>query len=143
MKNVKAALGLFLFLVVTAPQVMAQCEADKQAEACIPKLPDGFTYLKSYKVDGDGGAKQKVEYSYVFTKGAIYMINICSPGSAPDGVVVTLYDSNRNKVATSSFNGQLLTGLNYPCNTTGIYYITFTFEGSKNFCAGSVLGFKR
>ncbi|MDN4166941.1 hypothetical protein QWY31_15625 [Cytophagales bacterium LB-30] len=143
MKKVIAALSLFILLGVASPQVFAQCDTEKYTEACIPKLPEGFTYLKSYKVDGDGGAKQKVEYSYVFTKGAQYMINVCTEGNGADGIVVTLYDSNRNKVASSLFNGQFLTALTYPCNTTGIYYITYTFEGSKANCGGSVLGFKR
>lgn len=121
----------------------AQCNADTFTDACIPKLAAGFNFLKSYKIDGAGGSKDKVEYSYVFTKGTQYMINICSQGESTDGIVVTLYDSKRQKVGTSLYNGQYLSAIAYPCNTTGIYYITYTFENSSGHCGGSALGFKR
>ena len=121
----------------------AQCNSDAYTNQCIPKLADGFNFLKSYKIDGGGCSKEKVEYSYVFTKGTQYMINICSEGDNTDGIVVTLYDSKRQKVAASVYNEQYLTAVQYPCNNTGIYYITFTFENSSACCGGSALGFKR
>ncbi len=121
----------------------AQCNADALSNQCIPKLASGFNFLKSYKIDGEGGSKDKVEYSYVFTKGTQYMINICAPNQPTDGIVVTLYDSNRNKVATSKVNGQYISAIAYPCNATGIYYIQYTFDGSSTYCGGSALGFKR
>jgi hypothetical protein len=121
----------------------AQCNADALTSTCIPKLSSGFNFLKSYKIDGAGGGKSKVEYSYVFTKGTQYMINICAEGETTDGIVVTLYDSKRQKVGTSVYNGQYLSAIAYPCNTTGIYYITYTFENSSAYCGGSALGFKR
>jgi hypothetical protein len=119
-----------------------QCNSDGFATACIPKLASGFNFLKSYKVDGDGG-KDKVEYSYVFTKGTQYMINLCANGAATDGIVVTIFDSSRNKVASSKINGQFITAIAYPCNATGIYYIQYTFDGTGGKCGGSALGFKR
>ncbi len=121
----------------------AQCSADALSNQCIPKLAAGFNFLKSYKIDGEGGSKDKVEYSYVFTKGTQYMINICAPNQPTDGIVVTLYDSNRNKVATSKVNGQFISAIAYMCNATGIYYIQYTFDGSTTYCGGSALGFKR
>ncbi|UII23090.1 hypothetical protein [Fulvivirga ligni] len=120
-----------------------QCNPEQYTDACIPKLASGFNFLKSYKIDGQGGAKTKVEYSYVFTKGTQYMINVCATGSSTDGIVVSLYDSNRNQVATSKVNGQYISAIAYPCNTTGIYYIQYTFDNSTQFCGGSALGFKR
>ena len=120
----------------------AQCDPEKFTSECIPKLADGFNFLKSYKINGNNGAKDKVEYSYVFTKGTQYLINLCSTGDNPDGIVVTLYDSQRNKVASSKYNGQYISAIAYPCNTTGIYYIQYTFE-KENHCGGSALGFKR
>jgi hypothetical protein len=53
-----------------------------------------------------------------------------------------LFDSNRNKVASSKINGQLVSAIAYPCNATGIYYIQYTFDGGGK-CGGSALGFKR
>jgi hypothetical protein len=127
--------------VFSTLDVIAQCNAESLSTACIPKLATGFNFLKSYKIEK--GGKDFVEYSYVFTKGTQYMINICAGGPSTDGIVVSLFDSNRNKVASSKYNGQFLQAMTYPCNTTGIYYIQYTFDGSTSYCGGSALGFKR
>lgn len=121
----------------------AQCGADAKANECISTLQDGFTFLKTFKIDGQGGAKTKVEYSYVFSKDTQYFLNICNDGKDTDGIVVTMYDSKRQMVSTNFNNGKFYPGMIYPCNATGIYYITFTFKDSQNHCGGSVLGFKR
>jgi hypothetical protein len=131
-------LSVFVFSTL---DVIAQCNAETLSSSCIPKLGTGFNFLKSYKIEK--GGKEFVEYSYVFTKGTQYMINICAGGTNTDGIVVSLFDSNRNKVASSKYNGQFLTAMTYPCNTTGIYYIQYTFDGSTSYCGGSALGFKR
>ncbi|GAA5026769.1 hypothetical protein GCM10011506_12750 [Marivirga lumbricoides] len=142
MKKLIFALGIIL-VTSTLNQAVAQCNTEKYIEACIPKLQEGFTFLKSYNIDGEGGAKNKVEYSYVFTKGATYQILICNDGQSTDGIVLTLYDSNRKAVASTKYQGSTLSAIAFPCQVTGIYYITYTFEGSSNYCGGSVLGFKR
>ena len=144
MRQVINFLGIsILALVFSASFANAQCSADAQANACISKLQDGFTFLKTFKVDGQGGAKAKVEYSYVFSKDTQYFLNICNDGANTDGIVVTMYDSKRQMVSTNFNNGKFYPGMVYPCNATGIYYITFTFQDSQNHCGGSVLGFKR
>src|SRR6478609_5979541 len=136
----------FIFIAIcifalSTLEVFAQCNSEALSNQCIPKLAAGFNFLKSYKIEK--GAKEYVEYSYVFTKGTQYMINICAAAQPTDGIVVSLYDSNRNKVATSKVNGQFISAIAYPCNTTGIYYIQYTFDGSASYCGGSALGFKR
>jgi hypothetical protein len=137
----KSIFIVLTILVISALEVIGQCNAETLSSQCIPKLATGFNFLKSYKVEK--GPKDYVEYSYVFTKGTQYMINICAPGQATDGIVVSLFDSNRNKVASSKINGQFIQAIAYPCNTTGIYYIQYTFDGSTSYCGGSALGFKR
>jgi hypothetical protein len=136
---------LFLFILSVAANsndlVDQACDSDNLANACIPKLSSGFNFLKSYKVNG--ATKDKVEYSYVFTKGTQYMINLCPNGTSADGVIVSLFDNERNKVATSKINGQFVSAIAYPCNATGIYYIQYTFDEPSSHCAGSALGFKR
>src|SRR5690606_24284336 len=131
---------LSIFILSTL-DVIGQCNSEAYSNQCIPKLASGFNFLKSYKIEKS--SKDFVEYSYVFTKGTQYMINICAEGSETDGIVVSLYDSNRNKVATSKINGQFISAIAYPCNTTGIYYMQYTFHGSTKYCGGSALGFKR
>jgi hypothetical protein len=140
MKNLKFI--VVTIFVLSCFESSAQCNADALSSECIPKLQTGFNFLKSYKIEK--GGKDYVEYSYVFTKGTQYMINICTgTAQGTDGIVVSLYDSNRNKVASSKINGQFISAIAYPCNTTGIYYIQYTFDGSAKYCGGSALGFKR
>jgi hypothetical protein len=137
----KFAFFILSFLILNTLDVIAQCNAEALSTQCIPKLATGFNFLKSYKIEKS--SKEFVEYSYVFTKGTQYMINICATGQNTDGIVVSLFDSNRNKVATSKVNGQFISAIAYPCNTTGIYYIQYSFDGSTTNCGGSALGFKR
>jgi len=137
----KFAFFILSIFILNTLEVVAQCNAESFSNQCIPKLATGFNFLKSYKVEKS--SKEFVEYSYVFTKGTQYMINICSTGENTDGIVVSLFDSNRNKVATSKVNGQFISAIAYPCNTTGIYYIQYSFDGSTTNCGSSALGFKR
>lgn len=137
-KFIFCVLSLFILSIL---EVVGQCNAETYSNQCIPKLSEGFNFLKSYKIEK--GAKDFVEYSYVFTKGTQYMINICADGQSTDGIIVSLFDSNRNKVATSKVSGQFISAIAYPCNTTGIYYIQYTFDGSTGNCGGSALGFRR
>ncbi|MGF1635455.1 MAG: hypothetical protein ACFCUU_00170 [Cyclobacteriaceae bacterium] len=143
MKKLIFYTSLLVLVLVGSSQANAQCDGDGLAQACVSKMQDGFTYLKSFKVDGLGGSKTKVEYSYVFSKDTQYFLNLCSSSDGTDGIVVTMYDSNRQMVSTNFMNGKFYPGIVYPCNATGIYYITFTFQDSKTHCGGSVLGFKR
>lgn len=136
-------LSTTLFGWLASVEAVAQCSPSQYTEACIPQLAEGFNFVKSYEINGEGGAKDKIEYSYVFAKGTQYFLNLCATGESTDGIVVSLYDSNRKKVGTSFANGNYNKGIIYPCNATGIYYITFTFEGSTQYCGGAVLGFKR
>ena len=132
---------VFSVFVLSGFHSTAQCNAETLSTQCIPKLASGFNFLKSYKVEKAG--KEYVEYSYVFTKGTQYMINVCAPEQSTDGIVVTLYDSKRNKVASNKVDDQYIAAIAYPCNSTGIYYIQYTFDGATTACGGSALGFKR
>jgi hypothetical protein len=135
----KLLVFVFFVSVLAGLDAPAQCNAETLSSQCIPKLGSGFNFLKSYKVEK--GGKEYVEYSYVFTKGTQYMINIC--GQSADGIIVTLEDSDRNKVASSKVDNQYISAIAYPCNKTGIYYIRYTFDETSNYCGGSALGFKR
>ncbi len=139
-------IGIFLIAALQIAGIgraNAQCSSDGHVENCLGKLKDGYTFLKSFKIDGQGGSKDKVEFSYVFSKDTRYFINICSEGADTGGIVVTMYDSNRKMVGTNFLNGKFFPGIEYPCAATGIYYITFTFQAPSAYCGGSVLGFSR
>jgi hypothetical protein len=94
-------------------------------------------------LDGQGGEKKTIEYSYVFTKGTQYMINVCADGESTDGIAVNIFDSNRNQIVSSKSNGQYVSAIAFPCDATGIYYIQYAFDNSNKYCGGSALGFKR
>lgn len=106
------------------------------------KLAPGFSFLKTYKIDG-GADLVKVEYSYVFAKGTQYMITLCDQKVNSNTITLVIYDAQRNKVATNKVNGTILSAIAFPCNATGIYYIQYTFDGPSSRCGGSALGFKR
>ena len=135
----------FLIVIISfaGTQAFAQCESANRAAGCAPNPDSGYTLIKSFEVDGKGGTKSKIEYSYVFTKGTKYLVNVCAGEKTTDGVVVTVYDKYRNKVASNLVDGDALKAIAYPCSATGIYYITYTFENSKEYCGGSTIGFKR
>lgn len=139
MKKVAACAFLLMFLSASNPP---ECNTESLSTLCIEKLTSGFNFLKTYKIDPEGGARDHVEYSYVFTKGTQYMINVCPEEAAKGNIVVSLYDSQRNQVATSKIDNQVISAIAYPCNATGIYYIQYTFTGDAS-CGGSALGFKR
>lgn len=136
----KLFVAVICVFVLSGPVAQAQCNAETLSTQCIPKLASGFNFLKSYKVEKAG--REHVEYSYVFTKGTQYMINICAPEQNAEGIEVTLFDAKRNKVASNKVENQYLTAIAYPCNSTGIYYIHYTFDENAA-CGGSALGFKR
>ena len=136
---------ILFFLAATSlcERTSGQCRTDALTNACIPKLTtSGFNFLKSYKIDGEPDLT-KVEYSYVFAKGTQYMISICDENAKANTINITLYDAQRNKVASNKVGGELLSAIAYSCNATGIYYLQYTFDKSSSRCGGSVLGFKR
>lgn len=125
---------------------MAQCNTDAYSETCISDIQSkGYTFVKSYKVDGAAGSKPKIEFSYVFSKDTEYLFAINGTDGEASGIVLTIYDSNRKLITTNfdKVNNKFYKAINFPCKVTGIYYMTFTFEGSKSQCAAAVVGFKR
>lgn len=143
MKKTVISLGAFLLVIFALSTASAQCEADKYTDKCIQKLASGFTFMKSYKIDGDGGSKPKIEYSYVFSKGTNYMVTLANKDPEIKGMTLSLYDSSRKLVATShdKSNDKYYSAIGYTCAATGIYYLTFSFEDTKDYCAAAVLGF--
>lgn len=138
-----SAFSIVFIVLILSHNSFGQCNPNNYAEQCIPKLANGFNFLKSYPIDGKGGTKKMIEYSYVFTKGTQYMINVCADGGSTDGIVVNIFDSNRNQIASSKVDGEYISSIAFPCSTTGIYYIQYAFDNSNKFCGGSALGFKR
>lgn len=102
-------------------------------DKALGKLPAGFTFLKTLKVDGEGGAKKTVTHSYVFSQGSTYSVNFAN--GVDEGVKITLLDSNGEAKGSGS-------SIQYTCGRTGSYKINFEFTGS-DYCAASVVSIKR
>ncbi len=142
-------LVLALFLSYTNPgetkieKEVPACDAKAYKDRCVKSLPEGYTFLKSYTIDGKGGSRKDVEYSYIFSKNTEYLVMLANSGNDTKGLKVTLYDSNRRPLATSYNKGRYYPAMIYKCHATGIYFIRFSFENTNDYCAGSVLAFKR
>ncbi|MGB3618507.1 MAG: hypothetical protein WBA12_10320 [Catalinimonas sp.] len=134
---------MFVAAALLSGRAQAQCDVNQFVDDCNGKLASGYTFLKSYSVDGSGGSK--VEQSYVFSKDTNYLITLCGESGNADGMVVTLYDSQRKQLISShdKKNDRYLPAIGIRINSTGIYYLTFTFADGGPSCGGSVVGFKR
>ncbi len=134
---------LTLILLSIETTVIAQCDFQVQSQNCISKIQEGFIYVKSFNINGQNGDIQEIEYPYVMTKDTQYYLNICTAEEDPDGIIMTIYDATRNPVGTNYADNTYFPTLIFQCSATGIYYITYTFKNSKNYCGGSSLAFKK
>ena len=131
------------FALFTTEDASAQCNSELYANRCLKEFTNGFTFVKSFRIDGRGGTRRKIEYTLVFSKDTNYQLQIQGKDGNAQGIIATLYDSKRDRKATSYFSNKFYPDLTYKCRATGIYYLTFTFKDSKSFCGAAALAFKR
>ncbi len=131
---------LILFLTSYIPST--NCDSEKLKTKCINKLPDGFTYIKSYSLEGD--VNQEQEFSFIFSKGVNYILTSSTEIEENPKIEVQLYDKSR-KLLFSNYHKKKdkFYTVNYPCSYTGVHYIKFKNHSSKGDCGISVLAFKR
>ena len=132
-----------VFALFTTESASAQCNSELYANKCLQKFTSGFTFVKSFRIDGRGGTRKKIEYTLVFSKDTNYQLQIQGKDGNAEGIIATLYDSKRDRKATSYFSNKFYPYLTYRCRATGIYYLTFTFKDSKSYCGAAALAFKR
>lgn len=142
MKNILKSSLVILFLAFVNTS-FAQCDSELYSNMALKKLSEGFTFIKSFKVDGKGGIRKEIEYTCVFSKDTQYKVIMEGKDDGANGIVVTLFDAKREQLASSFNNNKFYAGWTYLCKATGIYYLRFTFKDSHSFCGGAVLGFKR
>lgn len=131
-------LSAFLIPIHAFPQ----CDSDAFLDKCASKL-ETFTFIKAFNTIMKKA--DKVENSYIFSKGSTYMIIICDQNVPGERMIVNLYDRN-HKLIASSCNPKTKTyypDLIYPCSATGVYYIEVSFEGTRGGCGVCILGFKK
>lgn len=128
------------FILMLSCQAYAQCNSDLFKDKGIRLLNEtsGFTYLKSYKIDGPNKS-----YSYIFSKGSEYMITLANQDRRNRGFYLKIYDSNKKEVASSLQGGEYFSAIRFSCQNTGIYHMQFSFDNSNDTCAAGILGVKR
>jgi hypothetical protein len=142
----KELLKIVLALAFMLPMVstFAQCDVKTYTGACIQKMkPMGGKFLKSYKLEGK--AQNAIEHSYTFSKGTTYVITLANDDPNNKGLKVTLLDEKK-RVITSSYNPdtkKYYSSIEIRCQKAGIYYMSYSYDGKTDYCAASVLGFKR
>ena len=147
MKNLLFIIALFFTVsFMTTNESSAQCNTELYTNKSLASLPNGYTFVKSYRIDGRGGTRKKIEYTCVFSKDTNYNIQVKSRDGATNiGIVASLYDNKRNRLLSSytPASNKVYSGWTYKCSATGIYYLTFTFKNSTHHCGAAVLGFRR
>jgi hypothetical protein len=133
---------ILIFLMFSAFSAFSQCDEEAYTAQALKTLGAGFSFIKPYKIDGKGGTRKQIEYTCIMNKDNSYMIRIASKDGATNGIVATLYDSQRIELATNLVNNKFFNGWTFKCPATGVYYITFTFKDATSYCGAAVLGFK-
>ena len=142
MKKLGLLSGTIALLIFGTIHGKAQCNSSEYSQMCITKVQEGYTFLKSFDINPDKMARDKVEYSYVFSKDTNYFLNVCSNGD-DNSIIVTIYDSDRKVASTNFVNNKFFPAIIFACKSTGIYYISYTFSKTPAECGGSVLAFRR
>jgi len=132
----KKTFSYIIFSVILSISAFGQCQTDE----CVAKINEGYTFLKSYKIEKIG---DQLEYSYVLSKETNYMLVMCNGGTGQN-TIVTMFDSNRKEIATNQDKktGKVYPAIVYQCKATGIYYLRFSFVDQPACCV-SILGFKK
>ena len=140
----KIKLIVILGMLATSFLASGQCESDEFLDACASSL-DSHTFIKAFNVKVKPKKADKVEYSYVFSKGSSYMIILCDQNKKGNRMIVKLYDRGHRLIASSydKRTKKHYPDLVYPCSATGVYYIEATMEGSSAQCGVIILGFNK
>lgn len=139
-------ISLFFVLSILSFDIFAQgfvkCDIEAYKANALSYLPKGFTLSKSYNVDSRICRKVN-EGILILHKNFDYVIRMATKGGGFYGMIVTLYNAEREELMTSVLEHKQFNGWTYRCKQTGIYYISFTFKDSQSHCGGAVLGFRK
>ena len=116
----------FFFIAFAATDAQAQCNTDLYNNLALKKLAPGYTFVKSYRIDGKKGSRKKIEYTCVFSKGTDYMIRMAGKDGGPNGLIATLYDSRRSQLATSYLNNKYYDNFFNPERQIQLYRYLYT-----------------
>lgn len=138
----------FLFALSTAffvntAQSKAQCNSELYNAKSMKNIAEGFMYQKTYEVDGRGGTRRRIEYPCILSKGTSYHFSVNSKDGGSNGIILSLYNNRKERLASNYLNNKFFSGIQYYCKATGIYYVTFTFKDSRTHCGAAVMAFRR
>lgn len=140
--------GIIFFVSLYSQGLFAQkCNLKQFRDKCVTTLhrQRGYTFLKSYPLDGQGGVKKKIKYSYILSRGTTYLLTMANRRADSKGISVTI-STKSGKTLLSSYDEnkkKFHSMVGFKPKVTGVYYFTFEFQHTRNYCAASVLGFKR
>lgn len=143
MKQLGRLIILTVCLATISHLSFAQCNVELYSKRSMKLIKGNYMFMKSFRIDGKGGARRKIEYTCVFSKGISYEIHVTSKSGNSDGIVATLYNPDRRKLASNFFESKFFQTMRYDCRATGIYYLSFTFRESDAFCGAAILSFKK
>ena len=129
-----------VFVFASSDFAISQCNPTELVDACPANIPTGFTFVKSYELNALGNTAKKIEKSYVFSKNMTYSLAMCK---GDPNVIVKIFDSSRNEVASNFYDNKTLPSFGFKCGATGIYYMAFSFDKSEKDCAAAVLAFRK
>lgn len=137
------ALLLVFGFVFSATPMQAQCNSELYTSKSMRNIARGFMYQKTYELDGRGGTKRRIEYPCILSKGTSYQFSVNSKDGEANGIILSLYNGRRERLASNYQNKRFFSGIEYHCKATGVYYVTFTFKNSQTQCGSAVMAFRR
>lgn len=88
---------------------------------CITMLPGDANFIKKFELTNNG--RDTLEYSYVFTKGRNYHLQVCGE---VENMRISIYNYSRELVFQGSLSEERVQFIKYLCGATGIYYLQFS-----------------
>lgn len=143
MKSKILTISLALGLIMLCHQhSSAQCNAIQFKNKNISKLANGFTYKHTFELNkGQVNSKGEMEFTYIFNKGTLYMMNMSNDKGEEKNVIIELYNQDKKLVATNfdSRTGKFWP-IGYACNESGVHYIHVRFKDTDSKCGIAILG---
>lgn len=140
-RKVTACFITLLTLQIFSVPTFGQCDTDGFMDVCASNLGT-YNYIKAFKANASNRRKSGKEFTYVFSKGSDYLLVSCGENLAGGRMIISLFDRNHEQIASTRNETQTkdYTEMKYECNTTGVYYIKISFEGSGKGCGMCILG---
>lgn len=146
MRNLLFIIFLFTGLYLFGPQnSYGQCNPTKHKESTKSKLASGFSYQHSFEITPNKvNAKGELEFTYIFNKGTLYMMNMNNAAGEQKDVIIELYNQKKELVSTNydSRTGKFWP-IGYACNQSGVHYIKIRFKDTKDYCGLVVLAVRK